>query len=108
MNVVLPAMLLDAVRFVEPPSSTLVARKLLDTRIVTVATPGYLKRHGRPARPADLVKHACIQVRNPVTGQPFPWEFRRGRKLIEVPTSGRLHLSDPGTILATCLSGAGI
>src|SRR6267142_4766808 len=97
-----------AVRFGEPPSSSLVARKLLDTRIVTVATPGYLKRHGPPAKPADLANHVCIQVRDPVTGQPFPWEFQRGRKLIKVPTSGRLLLTDVGTILGACLSGAGV
>jgi DNA-binding transcriptional LysR family regulator len=97
-----------AVRFGEPPSSTLVARKLLDTRIVTVATPDYLKRHGRPAKPAELANHVCIQVRNPVTGQPFLWEFRRRRKLIKVPTSGRLLLTDVGTILGTCLSGVGV
>jgi len=97
-----------AVRFGEPPSSSLVARKLLDTRIVTVATPGYLKRHGRPKKPADLANHVCIQVRDPVTGQPFSWEFQRGRKVIEVPTSGRLLLTDVGTILATCLAGLGV
>ena len=97
-----------AVRFGEPPSSSLVARKLLDTRIVTVATPGYLKRHGRPRKPADLAHHVCIQVRDPFTGQPFSWEFQRGRKLIEVPTSGRLLLTDVGTILGTCLSGVGV
>src|SRR5882757_7742832 len=97
-----------AVRFGEPPSSSLVARKLIDTRIVTVATPDYLKRHGRPTKPAELSHHACIHVRNPVTGQPFPWEFQRGRKLIKVPTSGRLLLTDVGTILGTCLSGAGV
>src|SRR6267142_319821 len=57
-----------AVRFGEPPSSSLVARKLIDTRIVTVATPDYLKRHGRPTKPAELSHNACIQVRNPFTG----------------------------------------
>ena len=97
-----------AVRFGEPPSSSLVARKLLDTRIVTVATPSYLKRHGRPAKPADLANHVCIQVRSPLMGKPFPWEFQRGRRVIEVPTSGRLLLTDVGTILGTCLSGVGV
>ena len=97
-----------AVRFGEPPSSSLVARKLMDTRSVTVATPDYLKRHGRPAKPADLANHVCIQVRSPVTGQPLPWEFLRGRKSIQVPTSGRLLLTEPGTILGTCLSGVGV
>jgi DNA-binding transcriptional LysR family regulator len=97
-----------AVRFGEPPSSSLVARKLMDTRSVTVATPEYLKRHGRPAKPADLANHVCIQVRSPVTGQPLPWEFLRGRRSIQVPTSGRLLLTEPGTILGTCLSGVGV
>ena len=41
-----------AVRFGEPPSSSLVARKLLETRAVTVAAPAYVKRHGRPEAPA--------------------------------------------------------
>jgi DNA-binding transcriptional LysR family regulator len=97
-----------AVRFGEPPSSSLVARKLMDTRSVTVATPDYLKRHGRPAKPADLANHVCIQVRSPVTGQPLPWEFLRGRKSIQVPTSGRLLLTEPGTILGTCLASVGV
>ncbi len=97
-----------AIRFGEPPSSSLVARKLLETRIVTVASPAYLKKHGRPEKPADLASHVCIQVRSPVTGAPFPWEFYRGRKHLKVDTSGRLLLTDVGTILATCLAGVGI
>ncbi len=94
-----------AVRFGEPPSSSLVSRKLMDSRVVTVATPAYLARHGRPAKPMDLVGHACLQVRNPATGQPYAWEFQRGRKLQKVPTTGRLLLTDPGTVLATTLAG---
>lgn len=94
-----------AVRFGEPPSSSLVSRKLMDSRVVTVATPAYLARHGRPAKPMDLVGHACLQVRNPATGQPYAWAFLRGRKLLKVPAAGRLLLTDPGTVLATTLAG---
>jgi DNA-binding transcriptional LysR family regulator len=97
-----------AVRFGEPPSSSLVARKLLDTRFVAVATPDYLDRHGQPAKPTDLANHVCIQVRNWMTGEPVPWEFQRGRKVITVQTSGRLLLTEPGTLLSTCLSGVGV
>ncbi|MFP3561943.1 LysR substrate-binding domain-containing protein, partial [Paraburkholderia sp. SIMBA_049] len=43
-----------AVRFGEPRASTLIARKLLDTGIVTVASPAYIARRGRPAKPEDL------------------------------------------------------
>lgn len=97
-----------AVRFGTPPPSSLVSRKLLETRIVTVATPAYLRKHGRPAHPRELSGHTCIQFRDPLTGQPFAWEFRRGRKVVPVQTSGRLLLTDVGTMLAACQSGLGV
>ena len=98
-----------AIRFVEPPSSSpLIARKLLETRVVTVAAPSYLKKHGRPAKPADLAGHHCLQFRDPATGQPFEWEFHRGRKIVPIKTAGRLLLTDPQTLVRTCVAGAGI
>src|SRR5476651_2385157 len=73
-----------AVRFGEPRESTLIARKLLDTRVITVASPAYIKKHGRPLDPADLERepHTCIHFRDPETGHPFQWEFHRGKKKI--------------------------
>src|SRR6201996_7149027 len=81
-----------AVRFGEPGSSSLVARKLLDTPVRTVAAPSYLKRRGRPATPQALASdaHTCIEFRDPETGRPFVWEFHRKRKRITVATRGRL------------------
>ena len=69
-----------ALRFGEPPSSSMVARKLLETHILTVAAPSYIKKHGQPKRPTDLLSHACIQFRNPLTGQNFEWEMTQGKK----------------------------
>lgn len=99
-----------AVRFGEPRPSSLIARKLLDTRILTVASPAYLKRHGRPVAPTDLSKddHACIQYRDPETGRPFEWEFHRGRKKLSVPTRGSLTVNDVGTMHSVCAAGYGI
>jgi len=99
-----------AVRFGHLPDSTLVARKLLDTRILTVAAPAYLARHGRPATPQAIARdgHACIDFRDSATGRPFPWEFHRKRKRLQVPTDGRLIVNDAGTLLSTCLAGYGI
>ncbi len=97
-----------AMRFGPPPAASMISRKLLDTRILTVAAPVYLERHGRPERPADLTQHACIQFRDPLTGQVFPWEFHRGKKIVPVETSGALTLTDVGTMLTACLAGAGI
>ena len=67
-----------AVRFGTPPTSSLVARKLLETPTITVASPAYLEARGRPATPSDLARHSCIQVRDSLTGQAIEeWQFRR-------------------------------
>jgi DNA-binding transcriptional LysR family regulator len=97
-----------AVRFGEPEPSTLVARRLTDTRVVTCAAPGYPARRGRPARPQDLASYECIQFSDPATGRPFAWEFWRNGKILKVQTAGRLSLNDAGTLLAACDAGQGI
>jgi DNA-binding transcriptional LysR family regulator len=99
-----------AVRFGQPRESTLIARKLLDTRVITVASPGYIKKHGRPLVPADLEHepHRCIHFRDPETGRPFQWEFHRGKKKILIAARGRLSANDVGTMHGVCLAGHGI
>jgi len=99
-----------AVRFGKPQTSSLVARKLLDTPVVTVASPAYLARFGRPANPDELgtSAHRCVEFRNPDTGKPYPWEFHRKRRKIVVATRGRLTVNDPGALFEACLAGSGI
>ena len=97
-----------AMRFGEPLPSSPVARKLIETRIVTVASPAYLERHGRPKHPSELAGHACIQFRNPATDRPFLWEFHKPGEVLPVKTAGRLLLSDVGTMLGECVAGTGI
>ena len=97
-----------AVRFGPPDASSLIARKLLETRVPTVAAPSYLARHGEPRSPHDLVHHEALLFRNPQTGLPFPWEFTRGRETVEVKVSGRLVMDDPSVAIAACLAGQGL
>ncbi|WP_441277603.1 LysR family transcriptional regulator [Tardiphaga sp. 172_B4_N1_3] len=97
-----------AVRFGEPLGASLISRKLADIQVLTVASPRYLKRHGRPQAPLDLLKHQCIDFRDPQTGRPYDWEFHRKGKVLPVRISSRLVLSDAGTMLTECLAGTGI
>lgn len=97
-----------AVRFGEPEPSGLVARKLLETRILACAAPSYLACRGTPQHPQDLVDHECLMFRDPVTGRPFGWEFHRGGEVVEVAATGRLVLNDLATKLAACAAGHGI
>jgi len=97
-----------AVRFGPPDESSLIVRKLLETRILTVAAPAYLEKHGEPRSPHDLVHHEALLFRDPQTGLPFPWEFQRCGEVSEVKVSGRLVMDDPSVAIATCLAGQGI
>lgn len=97
-----------AVRFGFPSSSSLVARQLLETRIITVASPAYLKKHGHPSTPADIASHTCIQFRDSQTRRPFDWEFHKGRKIVPVTTHGPLLVSDAGTLMSVCIAGGGL
>ncbi|MEW6643742.1 MAG: LysR family transcriptional regulator [Pseudomonadota bacterium] len=97
-----------AMRFGELQPSSAIARKLLETRVLTVASPGYLRRHGRPKHPSELSRHTCILFRDPATGRPFAWEFHRGRKVLPVTTPVRLVLSDVGSMLSACVADVGV
>ncbi|HEX4858456.1 MAG TPA: LysR family transcriptional regulator [Usitatibacteraceae bacterium] len=51
------------VRFGAPQDARIVARRIAANRRVLAASPNYLKVHGTPKSPADLVRHACITIR---------------------------------------------
>ncbi|MBB3149748.1 DNA-binding transcriptional LysR family regulator [Phyllobacterium trifolii] len=91
--------------FGEPTSSALIARRILETRIVTVAAPAYLHHRGSPEIPSDLVSHTCIA---PASTQNQQWIYSRNREVVPVITKGPLVLTDVDSLVAACLSGAGI
>jgi DNA-binding transcriptional LysR family regulator len=99
-----------ALRFGEPEPSSLVARRLLETRVLTCAAPAYLAKYGRPTHPRELgdARHECIHFVDPVIGRPYAWEFHRGRQKIQVSVSGRLTVNNAGTLLGACAAGHGI
>ncbi len=97
-----------AIRFGGQPTSTMSSRLLLETRVLTMASPSYLARHGRPKTPQQLANHECIQYIDPQRGKPFPWEFHRGREVLPVETKGRLTMTDVDTMVQACVAGVGV
>jgi len=97
-----------AIRFGPQVQASMSARLLLETRVLTVAAPAYIKKHGRPATPADLKQHSCIQFPDPLTGHPFEWEFRRDGQVLPALSTGPFLMTDVATMIAACVSGAGI
>ena len=97
-----------ALRFGPPADSSLISRKLLETRVLTVAAPAYLAQRPQPLTPADVAGHEIILFRDPQSGRPFTWEFHRAGEVIAVEVAGRLVLDDPSTALAACEAGLGL
>lgn len=97
-----------AVRFGAQPSSSMISRRLLDTRVLTVASPAYLESFGRPAHPSELSNHNCLQFVDPQSGRPFEWEFQRAGETLPISTVGKQTFSDVDTKIGACLAGGGI
>jgi len=97
-----------AIRFGEPQAASLIGRKILETRVLTCAAPSYLERFGTPTHPRDLANHECIQYREPLTHRHYAWVLEGPKGGIEVPTRGRLTVTDAGALLAACIAGHGI
>jgi DNA-binding transcriptional LysR family regulator len=97
-----------ALRFGEPPVGSFVARKLIETRVLTVASPSYIKAHGKPRHPKEIEERDCIDFYDAANARPYDWEMRRKREVLPLRVKARLLVSDSGTLLGACEAGAGI
>lgn len=76
-----------AIRLGVLEDTSLIARRLGESRRLVCASPTYLERHGIPRRPVDLRGHNCLRLS---TSQAFNrWRFRTpaGDELIEADGS---------------------
>lgn len=95
-----------AIRIGGPADSSLIARRLCDVRIVTAASPAYLKTHKAPRTPADLGEHACIVDTN--FRDPLVWRYRVGGETIGVAVRARARFSNAEACLMAAEAGLGI
>ncbi|HEY0296952.1 MAG TPA: LysR substrate-binding domain-containing protein [Bordetella sp.] len=95
-----------AVRAGPLKSSSLVARKLGQTRMVIVGAPAYLARHGTPATPEDLLEHNRLGA-NYARAQPG-WPLRRGGEDMVLAVTGNAQASDGEALHRLALAGLGL
>jgi DNA-binding transcriptional LysR family regulator len=107
-----------AVRVGDLPDSSLVSVRLADNRRMCVATPDYLRRHGRPAHPADLARFDCLTLSSDAS-QTRGWAFRMPpgegapegvseAEIVHLRPGGPLDCSDGQVLREWCLAGYGI
>ncbi len=95
-----------AVRIGELPDSTLVARRVGEVRPIVCASRDYLKRHGRPRRPADLSGHDAVVPA--VLAGAERWVFQRKRRTVAVAVRPRLVVNGAEAAMDAAAAGVGV
>jgi DNA-binding transcriptional LysR family regulator len=96
-----------AIRLGNLDDSNLVSVRLADNRRVVVAAPEYLRAHGRPQSPDDLVKHNCLTFGN-YGNQARGWQFQVDGASRSVRANGLLQTNDGSVLRDWSLAGAGL
>jgi LysR family transcriptional regulator for bpeEF and oprC len=87
-------------------SSGLIARRVGEMQMITVASPGYLAARGVPAKPQDLTQHKLIAAQT--GGRVVDWRFGcEGGTVMITPTSA-FRSNEGEDLRAAVLAGLGI
>ena len=85
--------------------STLVARKIAEATRVICASPLYLREHGTPLVPADLLQHNCLTLPGPAWSR---WPFHTHEGINRLAVSGTFTSDNADLLLDVALAGLGI
>lgn len=96
-----------ALRVGELADSSMVARRIGQFRTLTCASPGYLKKHGRPDTLDDLGRHHCIGYVKPVRGV-ISWDFQTPKGRTSIDVAPMLALNDAESVIQAGVLGLGI
>jgi len=96
-----------ALRIAALPDSSLRARRLRDVNRYLLATPDYLKRHGRPTHPRDLARHACLCYAYLPT--PDVWSFvNDAGEEVQIRPTGPLRANNADALAPALCAGLGL
>lgn len=97
-----------AIRVGKIPDSRIVAKHLGIIRPVTIASPKYLKRFGKPKSPDELKQHNCLPIRFPRTGRLNEWRFVVDGRELKVPVTGNMVFDIGDALVDLAVLGHGI
>ena len=79
-----------------------------DMRMAVVSAPSYFDTRSAPKKPQDLTEHNCINLRLPVHGGLYAWEFEKAGRELRVRVEGQLVLNATSQMLSAALAGLGL
>src|SRR3954464_5068146 len=95
------------IRIARLPDSSLIARRLCAMPRHTVASPGYLKQHGRPTHPMHLAQHRCLGYS--YLSNPGIWHYTSSSgEQASVRPAGPLRVNNGEALMPALLAGLGI
>lgn len=95
-----------AIRIADLSDSNLIGVKLVDNKRVVVATPDYLKKHGRPVSLDELSRHNCLAISS--QGSQRGWTFRQNGKNVTLKVQGNMVCNDGAVLYDWALEGRGL
>jgi DNA-binding transcriptional LysR family regulator len=79
-----------------------------DLRMAVAGAPSYLARRPPPKTPQDLTGHNCINLRLPIHGGLYAWEFEKKGRALNVRVDGQLVFNTSSLMLKAALEGHGL
>lgn len=95
------------IQYGEQMDSNLISRKLSSSRRVLCASPEYLRKHGTPLIPHDLVNHDCLAMLRS-DEELKTWHFQDPDKKSSIRVEPKRFSDDGEVIRRWALEGAGI
>ena len=90
--------------------ANVIARKVISTEAILLASPAYLKRKGVPQSPEELGQHDCLRLK-PTGGRSRSWRLLHALEVdrhIDIDVQPVLWANHNDTLMHAALDGAGI
>lgn len=95
-----------AIHIGDLPSSNLKARRITVRPMRVCASPEYLKLHGTPKKPTDLVRHNCLHFSNNLNEDEWVFRYRKTSRRIKV--AGNFTASSAQSLASAAVAGLGV
>jgi len=95
-----------ALRVAKQVAPGLIARRIAPVKIAVCASPEYLKSHGTPQSPEELVDHNCLFYSSSTYRN--KWRFCRDGVEQHIQVKGNFHVNSGNMLVNAALAGMGI
>lgn len=72
-----------------------------------IASPDFLRTHGKPIVPADLYRFRCIRARLPNNAM-FRWKFEKDGTAVQIDVQGSITLDESSLVRIAARNGVGL